>query len=404
MSLALPILALCLGHIFSNAVRTLPAIAADVLIRDLGITAETLAQLTGAFPLAFAAVMVPVGIALDRHGVKRISLSLLAVAGGGAVLAAFATGAWSMLLAQVILGAGCSGMLMCPITFAARRLTPQQFAGWSGAILALGNTGMLLSASPLAWLIEAADWRAGFLACAAIAGVAFASVARLVPDDRPATRVTRSLATDLRAVWRMATLPAIWPVLIVVFVSLAGMLGLRGLWGGPWLMEVKGLDRIAAGNLLLACTVALTLGPALAGMLLHAVGRAPLLLGLGHAGAGLFILLLLGGGPGGWLATLLGRPALGSGFDLVVLVGFGLIISFQMVCFTLVRTAVPAEEAGRALSAANLVFFLGAAVFQALSGVAAGWGGVHAALLLFAVALILGAVTFLWLQAGRRLG
>lgn len=403
MTLALPILVLCLGHVFSNAVRTLPAIAADVLIRDLHLTAETLAQLTGAFPLAFAAVMVPIGIALDRHGVKRVSLSLLAVAGAGALLAAFATGAWSMLAAQVVLGAGCSGMLMCPITFAARRLTPREFAFWSGTILALGNTGMLLSASPLAWLIEAADWRAGFLACAGLAALAFAAVAALVPDDRPATPVARSLATDLRAVWRMATLPAVWPVLIVIFVSLAGMLGLRGLWGGPWLMEVKGLDRIAAGNLLLACTVALTVGPALAGALLHAVGRAPLLLGLGHAGAGLIIILLLGGGPGGWLATLLGRPMLGSGFDLVVLVGFGLIISFQMVCFTLVRAAVPAEESGRALSAANLVFFLGAAVFQALSGVAAGWGGVHAALWLFAIALILGAVIFLWLQAGRRL-
>ncbi|QYU67102.1 hypothetical protein J4558_19405 [Leptolyngbya sp. 15MV] len=52
MALTLPLLALCLGHVFSNAVRTLPAIAADVLMRDLGLTAETLAALTGAFPLA----------------------------------------------------------------------------------------------------------------------------------------------------------------------------------------------------------------------------------------------------------------------------------------------------------------------------------------------------------------
>ncbi|MCZ8148829.1 MAG: hypothetical protein O9325_13420 [Roseomonas sp.] len=58
----LPILVLCLGHVFSNAVRTMPAIAADVLTRDLGIGAEALAQLTGAFPLTFAAVMVAVGL------------------------------------------------------------------------------------------------------------------------------------------------------------------------------------------------------------------------------------------------------------------------------------------------------------------------------------------------------
>ena len=47
---AVPILALALGHVFSNAVRTLPAMAADVLQRDLGLSAEGLGALTGAFP------------------------------------------------------------------------------------------------------------------------------------------------------------------------------------------------------------------------------------------------------------------------------------------------------------------------------------------------------------------
>lgn len=401
MSLALPLLALCLGHVFSNAVRTLPAVAADVLMRDLGIGAETLAQLTGAFPLAFAAVMLPVGIALDRHGVKRVALLLLTLAAAGAALAALASGPWSMLAAQVVLGAGCSGMLMCPITFAARRLAGPDFAAWSGLILAIGNTGMLLSASPLALLIEASGWRAGFWACGGLAALALAAVALLVPADRPAEPPARSLGQDLRAIAGMMRQRRVWPVLVIVFVSLAGMLGLRGLWGGPWLMEAKGLDRVTAGHLLLACTVALAVGPALAGLLLRRIGRPVALLGLSHLGAGLLILALLAGGPGGWLARALGQPMLPAGYDLAVLVLFGIVISGQMICFTLVRAAVPAEESGRALSAANLVFFLGAAVFQALSGLAAARGGIAWALASFAAALILGALLFLALARRR---
>ena len=77
----LPILALTLGHVFSNAVRTLPAMAADVLSRDLGLTPEALAALTGAFPAAFALAMVPVGVGLDRWGVRRTALVLLAIGG-----------------------------------------------------------------------------------------------------------------------------------------------------------------------------------------------------------------------------------------------------------------------------------------------------------------------------------
>ena len=72
--ISLSILALTMGHVFSNAVRTLPAIAADVLQRDLGVTADGLAALTGAFPATFALAMLPVGVALDRWGVKPTAL------------------------------------------------------------------------------------------------------------------------------------------------------------------------------------------------------------------------------------------------------------------------------------------------------------------------------------------
>jgi MFS family permease len=400
-AVALPILVLCLGHVFSNAVRTIPAIAADVLMRDLGIGAEALAQLTGVFPLAFAAVMIPVGIALDRHGVKRVSLCLLTVGGCGAILAALATGPWSMLLAQVVLGAGCSGMLMCPITFAARALSAPRFATWSGIIQAVGNSGMLLSASPLALLIEATDWRAGYWSTALLAAVAFALVAAFVPGERPEARPSRGLLRDSADVVEMAWQPQLRAVVVLIFASFAAVLGLRGLWGGPWLMEAKGLPRIEAGNILLAATVALTIGPALAGALLRRFGHAPALLAGSHLLAAGMILLLVAGGPDGPASVAFGVAAMPPAWDLGLLIGFGLIISFQVLAFSLVRAAVPPDQTGRALSAANLSFFLGAAVLQSLSGLMAGWGGIAAALLTFAAALILCAVAFLLLQRRR---
>jgi hypothetical protein len=66
------------------------------------------------------------------------------------------------------------------------------------------------------------------------------------------------------------------------------------------------------------------------------------------------------------------------------------------------RAAVPLDQAGKALSAANIAFFAGAAVLQGLSGLAAGLGGVPAAILTFALALLLCTAGFVWLR--RRLG
>jgi predicted MFS family arabinose efflux permease len=383
---AVPILALALGHVLSNAVRTLPAMAADVLARDLGLSAEGLAAVTGAFPLAFALAMVPVGVGLDRFGVRRTSLSVLAVAGLGAMLAALAPGPAAMLVAQVVLGTGCAGMLMCPITYAARAVAPARFGLWSGVILTFGNTGMLLSASPLAVLVEWQGWRSGYWAMAALAGFAFLAVTLTVRQPPPPRGRPHSLWQDAREVLAIAASPALRPLMVFAFASFAVVLGVRGLWGGPWLMEVKGLSRIEAGNILFGCALALSIAPVACGWIERAVGRPVLLLAGSHIiVAGLILALLAGGGlPPAW--------------DAVIFVLIGAFISFQMVTFGLVRAAVPPEQTGRALSAQNISFFGGAAVLQGLSGLAAAWGGVAAALAVFALALLVCTGGFLWLR------
>jgi len=380
----LPLLALTLGHVFSNAVRTLPAVAADVLAADLAITAETLAAITGAFPAAFALAMVPVGVALDRYGVRPVSLVLLSIAGAGAGLAALAPSAGSMLLAQIVLGIGCSGMLMAPMTYAAQVLDQRRFGLWSGLIQGIGNSGMLLSASPLAWLVEVAGWRAGFWACMGLAALAATAVALTVRQPPILPQPGRTLLGDARAVLNFAAAPRLRGIFALAFVSFGAVLGVRGLWGGPWLMDIKGMARIPAGHVLLAGTVALVIGPAVAGWAASRFGRLPLLLALGHVLAALCILALLLGGP------LAAPPWL----DVLVMVGFGLAISFQVLCFAMLRARVLPEETGRALSAQNIYFFGGAAVLQAMSGAAALAGGVGAALLTFAVALLLGTALF----------
>jgi len=383
---AVPILALALGHVFSNAVRSVPALTVDVLQRDLGLSAEGLAALTGAFPLAFALAMVPVGVGLDRFGVRRTSLSVLAVGMVGSVLAALAPNAAAMLVAQIVLGAGCAGMLMCPITYAARAVDPARFGLWSGVILTFGNTGMLLSATPLALLVEWQGWRAAYWACGGLAALGFAAVALTVRQPAPPRGEKRSLWQDARQVLAIAASPALRPMMVFAFASFAVVLGVRGLWGGPWLMEAKGLSRVEAGHILSGCAVALTIAPVICGWVDKQLGRPVLLLAGSH-----FIVA-------GLLLALVAGVALPPAFDAVVFVLIGLIISFQMVTFALVRAAVPPEQTGRALSAQNISFFGGAAVMQAASGVAAAWGGVGAALSSFAVALILCTAGFLWLR------
>ncbi|WP_424136667.1 MFS transporter [Roseomonas chloroacetimidivorans] len=389
--LAFPILVLTLGHVLSNAVRTLPAIAADVLGHDLGVTPQGLASLTGAFNFSFALAQVPIGVALDRFGVRRVSLTLFWITTAGAAIATLAGGPAGFLLAQLVLGTGCAGMMICPITFAAKRLDATRFGLWSGLIQAFGNSGMLLSASPLAFLVETTGWRAGYGAATVFGLTALLLVALLV-RDAPPPGPHASLARDAREVLRLTIARRLRGVMAIAFTSFAAVISVRGLWGGPWLMQGKGFPRIEAGNILLLATTALVFGPAFWGVVDRRFGHRRLILLGGHLLAAISLALVALGGPGGPFGAL--PPA----WDAMTLLAFGLFISVQPLTFTLTRAVVPPEQVGKAMSAVNLSYFAGAAVLQAASGPVVLWAGIGAGLLFFAALLVVGTLLFLALD------
>lgn len=372
----LPLLVLALGHMLSNLLRTLPAIAADVISVDLAVSPESLASLTGAYHFAFAAGQIPMGVVLDRYSVRTVSLGLFSIVMVGSVLAAVVGGPTGFLLAQIVLGLGCCGMLLCPMTLAAKLLTPRQFGLWSGLIQGVGNGGMLLSASPMAWLVERYEWRTGFWVSAALAALVAALVWRFVPNNAPRRTSERTtIQAEARQVLRIGLSSHLRGVIVLAFVSFAAAIAVRGLWGGPWLMEVKHLSRIDAGNALLPLTLALVLGPIFYGILDRRIGHRRGLLAVGHLLAGIALLLVMMGGPGGSLAIAAGTSSMPPAFDVWVFFAFGAAIAVQPLLFAMGRAAVEPGQAGKALAAVNLSFFGGAAVLQALtSPLAALWG------------------------------
>ncbi|MFC3124418.1 MFS transporter [Pseudoroseomonas globiformis] len=390
-----PLLVLAMGHMLSNLLRTLPAIAADVISADIAVSPESLASLTGAYHFAFAAGQIPVGVALDRYGVRVVSLVLLSIVTVGAVLAGTVGGASGFLFAQIVLGIGCCGMLLCPMTLAAKLLTPAKFGLWSGLVQGVGNTGMLLSGSPMAWLVEQHGWRTGFLVSAALAVVIAALVLAFVPggsSDRAAKHTT--LKAEAVQVVRIGLSRPLRGVIILAFSSFAAAIAVRGLWGGPWLMGIKHLDRLEAGSALMPLTLAMVVGPMIYGMVDRRLGRRGAILAIGHVAAGTALLLVAVGGSQGFMSSTFGVPVLSAKFDTMAFFVFGAAIAVQPLLFALARAAVLPDQAGKALAAVNLSFFGGAAILQALTSPVASAFGLPAVMAFLGVVLLVAATAF----------
>jgi MFS family permease len=394
-SLAMALLTLAFGHMLSTLLRTIPAVSLDLMAADFHLKPQALASLTSIYPFAFAAAQIPVGAAMDRFGVRPVSLSLLAGTVVGSVVAGFATGPASFALGQLLLGISTSGMLMCPMTLAAKNLSAARFGLWSGAILSIGNIGMLLSSSPLAIVIDHYGWRAGFW-LSAVAGILIISAVFVFVPNQPAEHKDDSTPLQqMVAVLRLGLSRPLRGLIALALVSLAISLVLRGVWGGPWLMDLKGLSRVEAGNQLGAFTLAMIVGPLCIGMIDRKLGHRRELVGFSHLIAALLLALMALGAPHYPVSALFGVTVMPPQYDLVLFVLIGLSTSAQPLLFGMSRQLVDAQTAGKALAAINLAFFLGAALVQSITGAVAAFAGLPAVLLFMAAALFAGVLVFL---------
>jgi MFS family permease len=394
-ALIFALLALACGHMLSTLLRTIPAVSLDVMAADFRTAPQTLASLTSIYHFAFAASQIPVGAAMDRFGVRPVSLSLLAGTIIGALASGLATGPESFVFGQFLLGVATSGMLMCPMTLAAKQMSTARFGLWSGIILSIGNIGMLLSASPLAFVVEHFGWRAGFWISAGFGAAVALAVFLLVPKQPAEHADPSSPLSQMAEVLRIGLSRPLRGLIALALVSLAASLVLRGLWGGPWLMEIKGLSRIEAGNVLGLFTLALIAGPVLMGIFDRTIGHRREMLAATHSLAALLLALAAAGAPNYPLSELLGVKAVPAPVDAALFVLMGIAISTQPLLFGMTRQLAGAQNAGKALSAINLAFFLGTALMQSATGVVATIFGLPAVLLFIAAALIVGVIVFL---------
>lgn len=383
----------------SQFYRSSQAVLAPLLSVELSLSPAEIGLVAGAFHVVFAALQIPVGLMLDRYGARKTVGATLLLAALGAWVFARADGLWGLLLGQGLIGAGCSAAFMGALVVAARWFAADRFAAISGGIISFSMAGVLASATPLAALVTAIGWRATYdglaVATVAVAALNLALVRDAPPghafhDRRP--EGWGDIAAGLRAVLAHRRLPYL---LAVAFTAYPALLTVRGLWAGPYLVDVFELSTVAAGNVLLFMAMAMVIGPSLFGQAARrwSTGR---LITLGALASATVLLALALVGP----MTLIGAA--------VLLVAQGLVGCYAVLVYTEARRAFPEALVGRAMTTVNLAVFVGVFVLQGLTGAvlsgftpgaAIGYGAVFA--LLAGVVAVAGAA-FAWGSVRRR--
>ena len=118
-------------------------------MRDVGVGAAVLGNLSAFYFYAYASLQIPVGMAVDRWGPRRVLTAAAAFCALGSLCFALSDTLGFLYLGRLMIGVGAAFGFVGALTLAGRWFAPQLFALVSGLTMMFGMSGGILGQAPL---------------------------------------------------------------------------------------------------------------------------------------------------------------------------------------------------------------------------------------------------------------
>lgn len=348
----------------SQFFRASAGVIAPELMRDLALGPETLGLASSAFFIALGFAQIPVGMLFDRVGPRLTvgALTLLSVL--GAALHAMADSGAMLVTSRAVLGLGSAASFMSVVILSSRWFPRERLSLTLSWVFSASQIGILAATTPLALATEAFGWRWAFaasgVATAMIAGAFLWFVTDDPPGRTPPPRQAETLRQVLQGVFEVWRTPGLLKILAAHMFIYASMVTVLGLWAGPYLRDVHGLDGVARGNVLFAMATAQVVGILCFGPLDRIFNTRKWIVVAGGFGT-LAVLAIL--------AAVPGLPLAAATVLLVLLCG---VTSYSLVVVAHGRGLFPDRLAGRGVTTVNIAQVTGSAILPILTGLIVG--------------------------------
>ena len=322
------------------------------LIGELGLTARSLGLITSVYFFTSAAFQLPLGLCLDRFGPRRVQGWLMLFAAAGVALFGASDNIGVLVAGRALMGVGAAAALMTCFQAVVLWFPRAQWPVLNGWIMAAGGLGGLTASLPTALALHVTSWHGLMFWTAGASVVVALAIFAIVPErvrDAPAP----GLGAQLRGLADIYRDRLFWRLGPVLAAASGSNLAFGGLWAGPWLKDVAGLDADGIGVTLLLFTGLITLGFVVSGNVAAWLQKRGFTLTqmIGWS----FVLSLA-------LQTPLLWPS-GAG-RWIVMCGIGTFSGIAALAYPVLNAHFPPGMSGRVNTAVNLFFFCGAFAMQ----------------------------------------
>lgn len=359
---------LAFGYVLVYFHRLCPAVVAVDIMKDLNTGATLTGFLAAAYFYPYAAMQLPAGLLSDSWGPRKTISLFFCIAFIGCIFLGLAPSVFWAIVGRTLVGFGVAILFVCTMKILAEWFHVTEFAIMTGILMAMGGIGSLSASTPLVWLSGLVGWRYSFVIIG-IFTIFMSLLVWLVVSDKPSDRGWKSPSEKTKtnapqtSLWEgvkiVITCPWFWPLAIWFFCICGIFFSFGGLWGGPYLMHVYGLNKTQSGHILSMLAIGLIIGSLIHGYVSNNIikARKPVIIFSTAIVIGITSIM-----------TYYTNQIPIVGLYLICL-GLGIFSSaIVVVGFTTNKELFPVSIAGTATGIVNFFPFMGGAVFQPLLG------------------------------------
>lgn len=349
-----------LFYFYEFLLRVSPSVMVPELMSSFGVTASVVGVLSASYLYAYAPMQLPVGLLMDRYGLKRILTLASLACGVGALLFAMAEELWVAGCGRLLIGASSAFGFVAMVYVSSHWFPTRKRAFLIGMANSIAMLGASAGTGPLTNSVHDYGWRSTmgvFGLFGVLLAVAICLVLRCDQRDiKVEGEIEPAKVHLLEHLKQVARRGSSWVNGMVAMLFYMTTTAFAGLWGLSFVETAYGVSKEMAGYAMSMVFAGWLVGGPLTGLLSDLIGTRTMTLRLGIVG----VLACL--------VPVLYFPSIPiyAVYILLFLVGF--FSSAELLNFSLAIELNSTRAKATAAAFTNCLISLGDAVIQPLVG------------------------------------
>lgn len=243
----------CLGasfYAYENILQVSNGVMANQLMAFFKISATALGKMSSLYFLAYSIFQIPIGIILDRYGVKWPLIFAIFLCSTGTAIFSQATMIYQADIARLLIGFGSSFAALSCLQLSALWFPANRFAFLTGLLLTVGMLGAILGEKPLALWLAQSSWQHVIQYLSFIGIILLCTVLICMPNRRANYTPIDNKSALIRKCLFILRHSKSWLIAGYGMFMFTPFLCFASLWGVPFIVSTTQQSQASAAGLI----------------------------------------------------------------------------------------------------------------------------------------------------------